>query len=144
MISRKKLKDINDMKYSGVYGVYMKEKDKKTCPPHIRFHKRESRTLEKTLSGQKELSIRTEIGTFGLESTFDEFLLPEQDTKLLYHVDGRETLCLGWTSNIQQKLIRFIRCKCRQLWTKTCRGKWRMFSKRKGLKRRSGSARHSK
>ncbi|MBS4162405.1 penicillin-binding protein 2, partial [Klebsiella pneumoniae] len=34
------------------------------------------------------LSISTKIGTFGLERTFDEFLLPEQDTKLLYHVDG--------------------------------------------------------
>lgn len=73
MISRKKLKDINDMKYSGVYGVYMKEKDKKRLALHIRFHKRESRTLEKTLSDKKELSIRTEIGTFGLESTFDNF-----------------------------------------------------------------------
>ncbi|MEK5310734.1 peptidoglycan D,D-transpeptidase FtsI family protein [Bacillus sp. FSL R5-0439] len=95
-ISKKKLKDINDMKYSGVYGVYMKEKDKKRLALHtLGFTSENPELLRKRYPDKKELSIRTEIGTFGLESTFDEFLLPEQDTKLLYHVDGRGNPLFG-------------------------------------------------
>ncbi|MFB8735283.1 hypothetical protein ACEQPO_20160 [Bacillus sp. SL00103] len=96
MTSRKKLKDINDMKYSGVYGVYMKEKDKKRLALHtLGFTSENPELLRERYPDKKELSIRTEIGTFGLESTFDEFLLPEQDTKLLYHVDGRGNPLFG-------------------------------------------------
>ncbi|MDC7795104.1 penicillin-binding protein 2 [Bacillus sp. FSL R5-0820] len=95
-MTKKKLKDINDMKYSGVYGVYMKEKDKKRLALHtLGFTSENPELLRKRYPDKKELSIRTEIGTFGLESTFDEFLLPEQDTKLLYHVDGRGNPLFG-------------------------------------------------
>lgn len=84
------------MKYSGVYGVYMKEKDKKRLALHtLGFTSENPELLRKRYPDKKELSIRTEIGTFGLESTFDEFLLPEQDTKLLYHVDGRGNPLFG-------------------------------------------------
>ncbi|MFS0654758.1 peptidoglycan D,D-transpeptidase FtsI family protein [Bacillus sp. 179-C3.3 HS] len=95
-ITKKKLKDINDMKYSGVYGVYMKEKDKKRLALHtLGFTSENPELLRKRYPDKKDLSIRTEIGTFGLESTFDEFLLPEQDTKLLYHVDGKGNPLFG-------------------------------------------------
>ncbi|WP_353855129.1 penicillin-binding protein 2 [Bacillus sp. Bos-x628] len=95
-ITKKKLKDINDMKYSGVYGVYMKEKDKKRLALQtLGFTSENPELLRKRYPDKKELSIRTEIGTFGLESTFDEFLLPEQDTKLLYHVDGKGNPLFG-------------------------------------------------
>ncbi len=36
----------------------------------------------------KELSEKTLIGVSGLEESFDEFLLPEGKSKLVYHVDG--------------------------------------------------------
>jgi penicillin-binding protein 4B len=36
----------------------------------------------------KELSEKTLIGVSGLEESFDEFLLPEGNSKLVYHVDG--------------------------------------------------------
>ncbi|MGX6442844.1 peptidoglycan D,D-transpeptidase FtsI family protein [Neobacillus sp. K501] len=37
---------------------------------------------------KKELSEKTLIGVSGLEESFDEFLLPEGKSKLVYHVDG--------------------------------------------------------
>ncbi|OLP65448.1 Penicillin-binding protein 4B [Bacillus pumilus] len=95
-ITKKMLEDINEMKYSGVYGVYMKEKDKNRLALHtLGFTSENPELLRKRYPDKKELSIRTEIGTFGLESTFDEFLLPEQDTKLLYHVDGKGNPLFG-------------------------------------------------
>ncbi|MGE6629146.1 peptidoglycan D,D-transpeptidase FtsI family protein [Bacillus sp. NPDC077027] len=95
-ITKKNIEDINEMKYSGVYGVYMKEKDKKRLALQtLGFTSENPELLRKRYPDKKELSIRTEIGTFGLESTFDEFLLPEQDTKLLYHVDGRGNPLFG-------------------------------------------------
>lgn len=36
----------------------------------------------------KELSEKTLLGVSGLEESFDEFLLPEGKSKLVYHVDG--------------------------------------------------------
>ncbi|WP_040207883.1 peptidoglycan D,D-transpeptidase FtsI family protein [Neobacillus jeddahensis] len=36
----------------------------------------------------KELSDKTLLGVSGLEESFDEFLLPEGNSKLVYHVDG--------------------------------------------------------
>lgn len=37
---------------------------------------------------KKELSVKTLIGVSGLEESFDEFLLAEGKSKLVYHVDG--------------------------------------------------------
>jgi cell division protein FtsI/penicillin-binding protein 2 len=44
----------------------------------------------------KKLSEKTRIGISGLEQSFDEFLLPEGEAKLVYHVDGAGSPLFGF------------------------------------------------
>ena len=44
----------------------------------------------------KKLSEKTRIGISGLEQSFDEFLLPEGESKLVYHVDGTGSPLFGF------------------------------------------------
>ncbi len=43
----------------------------------------------------KKLSAKTRLGVSGLEQSFDEFLLPEGESKLVYHVDGAGSPLFG-------------------------------------------------
>ncbi|MDA1477370.1 peptidoglycan D,D-transpeptidase FtsI family protein [Bacillus changyiensis] len=88
-ISNMMLEKINKLKYPGIYGVYIEKTKKSRLASHtIGMTNQDPQLLRNKYPHKKDLSISTKIGTFGLERTFDEFLLPEQDTKLLYHVDG--------------------------------------------------------
>lgn len=88
-ISKTALEKINKLKYPGIYGVYIEETEKNRLASHtIGMTNQDPELLRKKYPHKDGLSISMKIGTFGLERTFDEFLLPEQDTKLLYHVDG--------------------------------------------------------
>ncbi|MCF7617542.1 peptidoglycan D,D-transpeptidase FtsI family protein [Bacillus sonorensis] len=89
LFSKTALEKINKLKYPGIYGVYIEETEKNRLASHtIGMTNQDPELLRKKYPHKDGLSISTKIGTFGLERTFDEFLLPEQDTKLLYHVDG--------------------------------------------------------
>ncbi|WOV59536.1 penicillin-binding protein 2 [Bacillus sp. KICET-3] len=89
LFSKTALEKINKLKYPGIYGVYIEETEKNRLASHtIGMTNQDPELLRKKYPHKDSLSISTKIGTFGLERTFDEFLLPEQDTKLLYHVDG--------------------------------------------------------
>ncbi|WP_307892121.1 peptidoglycan D,D-transpeptidase FtsI family protein [Bacillus swezeyi] len=87
--SKTALEKINQLKYPGIYGVYIEETEKNRLASHtIGMTNQDPDLLRSKYPHKDGLSISTKIGTFGMERTFDEFLLPEQDTKLLYHVDG--------------------------------------------------------
>ncbi|MBB5324852.1 cell division protein FtsI/penicillin-binding protein 2 [Anoxybacillus tepidamans] len=49
---------------------------------------REDPQLLRARYGDRSLSPQTKIGIHGLQKAFDEFLLPEGETRLLYHVDA--------------------------------------------------------
>ncbi|MCY7913701.1 peptidoglycan D,D-transpeptidase FtsI family protein [Bacillus haynesii] len=88
-VSKTALEKINKLKYPGVYGVYIEETEKNRLASHtLGMTNQDPDLLRRKYPDKEGLSISTKIGTFGMERTFDEFLLPEQDTKLLYHVDG--------------------------------------------------------
>ncbi|MCY8282408.1 penicillin-binding protein 2, partial [Bacillus inaquosorum] len=95
-LSKQSITKINSLKYPGIYGVYMENEDKPSLASHtIGSTNQDPALLRKKYPDQENLPITTEIGTTGLERTFDEFLLPEQDTKLLYHVDGKGNPLFG-------------------------------------------------
>ncbi|MFN2745134.1 MULTISPECIES: peptidoglycan D,D-transpeptidase FtsI family protein [unclassified Bacillus (in: firmicutes)] len=88
-ISKTALEKINKLKYPGLYGVYIEETEKNRLAAHtLGMTNQDPDLLRSKYPHKDDLSISTKIGTFGMERTFDEFLLPEQETKLLYHVDG--------------------------------------------------------
>ncbi len=132
-LSKQSITKINSLKYPGIYGVYMENEDKPSLASHtIGSTNQDPALLRKKYPDKESLPITTEIGTTGLERTFDEFLLPEQDTKLLYHVDGKGNLCLAWTSNIQLKPIHFIRSRSKQRSIKAFKKRWRRYWMNRG------------
>ncbi|MGG3574631.1 penicillin-binding protein 2 [Bacillus gobiensis] len=95
-ITDQSIKDINNLKAVGIYGVYMEEKINERLAMHaLGVTNEDPGLLRAKYPDKKDLSIRTEVGTSGLERTFDEFLLPETETKLLYHVDGKGNPLFG-------------------------------------------------
>ncbi|MCY8522513.1 peptidoglycan D,D-transpeptidase FtsI family protein [Bacillus atrophaeus] len=95
-LSKQSVKQINSLKYPGIYGVYMEEDDKPSLASHtIGMTNQDPSLLRSKYPDKNDLPIQTKIGTTGLERTFDEFLLPEKDTKLLYHVDGKGNPLFG-------------------------------------------------
>ncbi|HWO95373.1 MAG TPA: penicillin-binding protein 2 [Bacillus sp. (in: firmicutes)] len=85
------MKRINDLKYPGIFAVPLQQKDSLPLAYHLIGVVRQNEKLieqkyEDSLK-KGELSLHTPIGITGLQSSFDEFLLPEQESKLLYHVD---------------------------------------------------------
>ncbi len=87
------MEKINELKIPGVFAVYRQTKVEKLVADHligvIRQDKDQviNRYPDKVEEGK--LSIHTPIGIIGLQKVFDEFLLPEGESKLLYHVDNQ-------------------------------------------------------
>ncbi|MEM5015766.1 penicillin-binding protein 2 [Metabacillus indicus] len=80
---------INDLEIPGVFAIYQQAKKKDEAANHIIGITGESPdVLRERYPDKKELSSKTQVGFTGLEKAFDEFLLPDAETKLLYHVDG--------------------------------------------------------
>lgn len=80
---------INNLKIPGVFAVEIKM-DKKDFPAAqligtVGQNDREARNRYP----DRGLSAGTKIGILGLQKSFDEFLLQEEQTKLVYHVDGK-------------------------------------------------------
>ncbi|KMO09367.1 penicillin-binding transpeptidase domain-containing protein, partial [Bacillus amyloliquefaciens] len=95
-LTKQSVSNINSLKYPGIYGVYMKDSKETNIAAHLLGAKNQDpELLKKKYPGRKELPITAKIGTSGMERTFDEFLLADQDTKLLYHVDGRGNPLFG-------------------------------------------------
>ncbi|MEC3839068.1 peptidoglycan D,D-transpeptidase FtsI family protein [Bacillus amyloliquefaciens] len=95
-LTKQSVSNINSLKYPGIYGVYMKDSKETNIAAHLLgATNQDPELLKKKYPGRKELPITAKIGTSGMERTFDEFLLADQDTKLLYHVDGRGNPLFG-------------------------------------------------
>ncbi|WP_102345474.1 peptidoglycan D,D-transpeptidase FtsI family protein [Bacillus sp. Marseille-P3661] len=82
---------INALKVPGVFALYQQVKEEEIISEHLIGMVRENKKLieEKYEDKLKQgmISYDTKIGITGLQRAFDEFLLPEGESKLLYHVD---------------------------------------------------------
>lgn len=83
------LEKINELEIPGVFGIYQQTKLDETIGEHIiGIVGENAEALRAKYPDRTDLSYKTKIGVTGLEEAFDEFLLPDAETKLLYHVDG--------------------------------------------------------
>ncbi|MGG6431127.1 peptidoglycan D,D-transpeptidase FtsI family protein [Anoxybacillus sp. D401a] len=80
---------INDLRIPGVIAVHKQYDLKQKYAQHVIGLLGENEKLLKERYGDRKLSQKTKIGVSGLQSSFDEFLIPDGETKLLYHVDAR-------------------------------------------------------
>ncbi|KZN96241.1 MULTISPECIES: peptidoglycan D,D-transpeptidase FtsI family protein [Aeribacillus] len=83
------IKAINKLKIPGVFGIFMKTEQSDNIASHLIGMTSENETEWKKRYPDKEItSLSPEVGVTGLEEAFDEFLQPEDASRLLYHVDG--------------------------------------------------------
>ena len=82
------MKKINSLKIPGVFAVEKKYfLDSRPAEQLIGVVKENKAELEKRYP-EKEFSQQTLLGISGMEKSFDEFLIAEGKSKLVYHVDG--------------------------------------------------------
>ncbi|HHY72921.1 MAG TPA: penicillin-binding protein 2 [Bacillus bacterium] len=90
-LTEKQQQQINELKIPGVFALYQQVNTNQVLAEHLLGIARQNKEIlekrynEKLKSGL--ISPHTEIGITGLQKAFDEFLLPEGESKLLYHVD---------------------------------------------------------
>lgn len=88
-LSQTQMSTINRLKIPGVFAVNRQyELDTKMAEHLIGLVRENEELLYKRYPDKTYLSKRTMLGITGLQATFDEFLLPEGEAKLLYHVSG--------------------------------------------------------
>ncbi|MGG1677511.1 peptidoglycan D,D-transpeptidase FtsI family protein [Neobacillus sp. NRS-1170] len=87
-LSSSQMEKINSLKIPGVFAIE-KKFERRDVPAEqlIGLTGENAKELQKRYPN-KDLSEKTLIGVSGLEESFDEFLLPEGKSKLVYHVDG--------------------------------------------------------
>ncbi|MEH7482202.1 penicillin-binding transpeptidase domain-containing protein [Neobacillus drentensis] len=87
-LTSSQMERINSLKIPGVFAIEKKfERAQVPAEQLLGMTGENSKELKKRYPS-KELSEKTLIGVSGLEESFDEFLLPEGKSKLVYHVDG--------------------------------------------------------
>lgn len=87
-LSFEQMEDINALKIPGVFAVEKKySRSEKPAAQLIGITGQNQNVLNERYPN-KDLSSYTMIGITGMEKSFDEFLLPEGASKLVYHVDG--------------------------------------------------------
>jgi cell division protein FtsI/penicillin-binding protein 2 len=82
------MEKINELKIPGVFAVNKKYNLSINPAEQLIGITGENATLLSKRYPDKELSGNTLIGLTGMEKSFDEFLLPDGKSKLVYHVDG--------------------------------------------------------
>lgn len=87
-LSSTQMKKINELKIPGVFAVERKFPIKNIPAEQLIGLAAENPAEIKKRYPDKSLSSQTPIGISGLEESFDEFLLPEGKSSLIYHVDG--------------------------------------------------------
>ncbi|MHC0035821.1 peptidoglycan D,D-transpeptidase FtsI family protein [Pseudoneobacillus sp. C159] len=88
LLSKDQMDKINALKIPGVFAVQKKYNLASYPAEQLIGIVRENPSELKRRYPEKELSNQTLIGVSGMEKSFDEFLLPEGKSKLVYHVDG--------------------------------------------------------
>ncbi|RAK17342.1 cell division protein FtsI/penicillin-binding protein 2 [Anoxybacillus vitaminiphilus] len=88
-LTERQVKKINQLRIPGVFAVKKQYPLEKTYAGHLIGLVRENPELLRSRYPDKtHLSPKTKIGISGLQGAFDEFLIPDGETRLLYHVDG--------------------------------------------------------
>ncbi|SEM31127.1 Cell division protein FtsI/penicillin-binding protein 2 [Mesobacillus persicus] len=88
LLSKDEMDAINEMKIPGVFAVERKYPLSNTQAEQLIGITGENSSLLKERYEDKEFTSRTLVGLSGLEKSFDEFLVGEGKSKLVYHVDG--------------------------------------------------------
>ena len=89
VLTTSQVEAINNLKIPGVFAVEKKfHLNESVAEQMIGITGQNSDLLTKRYADQ-DLSSDTLIGLTGLEKSFDEFLLPDGDSKLVYHVDAK-------------------------------------------------------
>jgi cell division protein FtsI/penicillin-binding protein 2 len=87
-LTEQQIKQINRLRIPGVVAVKKQYPLERKYAQHLIGLLGENQSLFQQRYPNKKLSTKTKIGISGLQSAFDEFLLQDGETKLLYHVDG--------------------------------------------------------
>ncbi|AEH47088.1 peptidoglycan D,D-transpeptidase FtsI family protein [Parageobacillus thermoglucosidasius] len=87
-LTEEQMEKINQLHIPGVFAVKKQRPLEKTYAPHLIGFTREDARLLRSRYPKRPLSPHVEVGIHGLQKAFDEFLIPEGETKLLYHVDA--------------------------------------------------------
>jgi penicillin-binding protein 4B len=88
LLSKSQMEKINSLHIPGVFAVEKKYNLTEYPAEQLIGIVRENPKVLKERYPEKELSNETLIGVSGMEKSFDEFLLSEGKSKLIYHVDG--------------------------------------------------------
>ncbi|MFE8696806.1 peptidoglycan D,D-transpeptidase FtsI family protein [Cytobacillus sp. FJAT-53684] len=82
------MEKINALQIPGVFAVEKKYHLTQNPAEHLVGITGENEALLRKRYPDKELSSKTMVGLTGMEKSFDEFLLPDGKSKLVYHVDA--------------------------------------------------------
>lgn len=88
VLSEEQMQEINQLHIPGIFAVKKQYPLEKVYAPHLIGFTRADSSLLHSRYPERHLSPHTEVGVQGLQKAFDEFLIPEGETKLLYHVDA--------------------------------------------------------
>jgi len=88
-LSESEMKQINQLEIPGVFAIEKKYTLTDTLAEQLVGITGQNDQVLKKRYPNKELPAETIVGLTGLEKSFDEFLLPDGKSKLVYHVDGR-------------------------------------------------------
>jgi cell division protein FtsI/penicillin-binding protein 2 len=87
-LTKEQMEKVNRLHIPGVLAVKKQYPLAHTYAEHLIGFTREDPQLLRARYPNQHLSPHTKIGIHGLQKAFDEFLIPEGETKLLYHVDA--------------------------------------------------------
>ncbi|MFO1443021.1 penicillin-binding protein 2 [Bacillus sp. Bva_UNVM-123] len=87
-LTEQQMDEINVLKIPGVFAVDKKYHVTENLAEHLVGITGENEAVFRKRYPDKEISAKTMIGLTGMEKSFDEFLLPDGKSKLIYHVDA--------------------------------------------------------
>lgn len=87
-LTKKQMEEINQLQIPGVFAVQKKFEMTTHPAQHLIGITGQNAKVLKSRYPDKEISLKTSIGLTGLERSFDEFILPEGEAKLVFHVDA--------------------------------------------------------
>lgn len=88
-LSENQVKRVNELQIPGVFAVHKQFTREEIPAEQLIGIVRENPKVLKDRYEHLNLPINTMIGITGLQESFDEFILQEGETKLLYHVDAK-------------------------------------------------------
>lgn len=88
ILTKSESERINELKIPGVYAIAKKYTPNENPASQLIGIARESAETFQNRYPEKNSRANKKIGITGLQKNFDEFLLPENEAKLIYHVNG--------------------------------------------------------